>query len=359
MAEFAHAVSHTPKRDILVPAREIEVSSPVTGRSPLTIHSDTGLLSKSPVSAYAADKLYEKVGNGFVTFGRTLAADGMYGLMNNILRERLRLLGNKKVLIRGLGHTADAPTRAVLSNKYKIIDTDQVLEVALPMIQDTNRFKSLGGGRSTRKDFLKFIEKSPSFAVRDMQGRMREFSLGLLFSNSEVGAGSTSYDLFASDHFCDNGIIFSKTNLASVKMVHLGAELQSDLSGFLTEEIEAVKNANIILAIQKATQKACSMKGISDLKLMIEESMRPLDVAPDKLIHEIGSKLSLTEGIQDQVMSEFFKGGNINKFGVQAAITQVAQTVETYDDRIELERVGGKVMEMSDRAWAAIQALSQ
>ena len=44
------------------------------------------------------------------------------------------------------------------------------------------------------------------------------------------------------------------------------------------------------------------------------------------------------------------------RFGVQAAVTQMAQEAKSYDRRIELERAGGDILS-DNKLWAAIRNL--
>lgn len=357
--DFARDVNTAPKRDVIVSASSLTVDAPLGERgNPFVVSQENELVWDSPVTPHAADQLYGYVGKGFISYGRQLASEGNYELLDRNVRERFEQLGDKKFLLRGHGVGSDAVTRALLSDKYKIIDTDQVLDAALPVISDKERFKALGGGRSQTKDFMKFIERSPSFSVRDQQGRNREFSVGFVFSNSEVGAGYTNFELFISDHFCMNGCIFAKTLLAQAKLMHRGSTLVSGLDGFIDRDVHGVAEAKILQGIQNATRKACSWEGTQKIKELVEASFRPIEAAPDKVIREVGKRLALPEKTVDAVMADYVAGGNQNVFGVQAAITSVAQKQNTYQDRIDLEKAGGSVMEYSASAWKSIEALA-
>jgi hypothetical protein len=51
-------------------------------------------------------------------------------------------------------------------------------------------------------------------------------------------------------------------------------------------------------------------------------------------------------------------GGDFSAFGLQAAVTKYAQTVDDYDRRIELEEAGGNIVSMEPNVWKSIVALS-
>ena len=51
-------------------------------------------------------------------------------------------------------------------------------------------------------------------------------------------------------------------------------------------------------------------------------------------------------------------GDESHAYGVQAAITRLAQDADSYERRVELEEAGGKVLEFSNRAWNAVASLT-
>jgi hypothetical protein len=263
------------------------------------------------------------------------------------------------MLIRGFGEDRLDLARACLSSSYKFIDSDRVLGAAAPIIEQANRFKPLGGNRTLTKDYMKFVERETSFDIRDDSGRVRSFSVGFLFSNSEVGAGATSFELFVTDSYCDNGCIFSKNVLASARFTHRGSALTSDINGLIDREIGQAESAAMLAGIQRAALKATSVDGLAQIKGLIEEANeRKIEGRADRVAEVVGDRLKLSEGNRELFVNEYLDGGSRTAFGIQAALTSAAQKAETYDARIELERLGGEVLGYNKRTWDAIESLS-
>ena len=48
------------------------------------------------------------------------------------------------------------------------------------------------------------------------------------------------------------------------------------------------------------------------------------------------------------------EGGDLSQFGLHNAVTRMSQDVEDYDRASDLERVGGKIIELSATEWKTI-----
>jgi hypothetical protein len=71
-------------------------------------------------------------------------------------------------------------------------------------------------------------------------------------------------------------------------------------------------------------------------------------------VQMLGKSLSLTEAEQSTVLDNFIKGGNLTRWGMSNAVTLASQDVEDYDRATELERAGGRIIEMATRQWDTI-----
>lgn len=75
---------------------------------------------------------------------------------------------------------------------------------------------------------------------------------------------------------------------------------------------------------------------------------------PVKVIELTAKKFGFNETEKTGVLTEFLKRGEMTQFGLQAAVTRHSQAVSDYDRATELERVGGKVIELNQADWRAI-----
>ena len=64
---------------------------------------------------------------------------------------------------------------------------------------------------------------------------------------------------------------------------------------------------------------------------------------------------NLTENEQEGVLASLIKGGDLSQFGMQWAITHYAQNDDvSYERQVELERLGGNIIELPKTQWEAI-----
>jgi hypothetical protein len=105
--------------------------------------------------------------------------------------------------------------------------------------------------------------------------------------------------------------------------------------------------------------KATSVDGLAQIKGLIEmANERKLEGRADHIAEVVGDRLKLSEANKDLFINEYLDGGSRTPFGIQAALTAAAQKAETYDSRIELERLGGEVLGYNKKTWDALESLA-
>ena len=62
----------------------------------------------------------------------------------------------------------------------------------------------------------------------------------------------------------------------------------------------------------------------------------------------------LTDGQRDSVLTHLLQGKDLSKWGLANAVTQASQGVRDYDEATELEKLGGRVIELSSQDWRQI-----
>jgi rRNA maturation endonuclease Nob1 len=160
------------------------------------------------------------------------------------------------------------------------------------------------------------------------------------------------------DSFCENGCIFSKTVIADVKYAHRGTRISTDFGPVIENRFKQAELNSIKSAIEESTRLACEETNFEAFKTLIESSNeRKIDGSIPQVLERVGKHIGLSktdvEGVK--VAMNFDEA---TQFGVQAAITKLAQSVKSYDKRISLEEAGGKVLEMGAHTWEAINKLA-
>tara|TARA_R100000742_G_C4277864_1_gene100082 strand:- start:323 stop:1468 length:1146 start_codon:yes stop_codon:yes gene_type:complete len=294
---------------------------------------------------------------GMKPYGRMLNETGQNELLvHNINKQLSRTEGG--ALIRTTATPTDGGSyntaRAFLSDRYKIVDDNDVFDVALPIIgEHSDTFRSLGGRRTDTNTHTKFITREPIAQI----GK-REMFAGFELSNSEVGLGSASFKAIFFDNFCENGCTFGNIKLFQASFVHKGAKLQTDFGPVFGDEFKLAETAAVRSCIAEATRRALDTKYHDQIAEIIERGHKRKvtgDVAT--VLKEVGKRVGLTETEREQSLL-MMDESEAHAYGVQAAITKLAQDASSYTRRSKLEEAGGKVLELTDSAWNAVASLA-
>ena len=290
---------------------------------------------------------------GMTGYSRMLRDTGQQDLLVHNVNEQL-IRSEGTALIRTVKKGSVNRARAILSDKYKIVDDQDVFDVAIPIIgEHGDTFRTLGGRSTDTNTFAKFITREPIATI----GK-REMFAGFQLSNSEVGVGSAAFKAIFFDNFCENGCTFGNIELFQASFVHRGAKLQTKFGPVFGDEIKIAETAAIRSAIAEATRKALDTKYHAQIADIIQRGHdRKVTGDVVTVLDEVGKRVGLTEAERDQAKLHM-DGSEAHAYGVQAAITRLAQDSSSYGRRNELEAAGGKVLEFSDSAWNAVASLA-
>jgi len=347
LVELCERLGSDSRVDYAVPARDIAACIRGNGDE-LNTHIAFGDDSFD-MTDHATSQFHSRLAPGFKTYAEHLKENRMFqSYQENIasLVER----DNRTFRVRTLQNNGmdDRMARAIVSDRFKPIDDDVIFGTALPLI-DNNRFQGIGGNKTDTRTVCKFIERDASVSIQS-GARTRNFHLGFILNNSEVGAGSASFSMFMSDSFCTNGCIFSKEMLANISYRHIGSRIDVR-NGIIPESRLARAEMNSIRRmIGEATTQAMSLGGMEKIKHALQQSVdRKIERDATEFVEDLGKTVGLTKKEVEQIPL-YANQDEWNQLGIQAAITALAQD-KPYERRLELEIIGGKVLMMNDRAW--------
>jgi hypothetical protein len=351
------SISSTRKADFVSPRKRMSVH-----QENGSIRIAAGDVLDMPMTQHAIGQLDSSIAPGFVTYGKWLRDNNRPEVyVENV--NRALAMEVKKAQIRTVTRTVagqeSSIARAILSDVFKPIDDDIVFGTAIPVIgQFSERFKTIGGNRTDTKSYLKVVTRNPVFSIQS-GGRTREFSAGFIMSNSEVGMGFCEFMAFFTDSYCQNGCIFSKMVVADVKYAHRGARITTDFGQVMDDRIKRAEIESVRAVISEAAKTACSFDSYGELQSIIATSVEKKIQGQNysALLEGVGKQFQLSQQDVEQVKA-YFNPDDGNLFGVQAAVTRLAQESESYDRKIQLESVGGQILTMNDRTWNSINALS-
>lgn len=236
--------------------------------------------------------------------------------------------------------TLDGKARAYLSDRYRVFDNSDLMSCVLPSINKTGA-KVLSSEVTEHKLYFKFIFQSLAFDL-GTQDKPDICYPGGCLTNSEVGAGNTEYSFFLYRQVCLNGMMGQSV----VKKMHLGAKIDEN---FLSLGTQALTHQAFRAQMYDLISYTASVECIEKQKqeyLKAKESKKIEH--PQKTIEKISSTFVMSDAEGETILKHLSFGGDFSQWGLANAVTRTAQDATNYDRATELERIGGKIIELTN-----------
>lgn len=248
--------------------------------------------------------------------------------------------------------------RAFLSDRYRPLDNADLAEVVLPKIADAG-CEVLSAEITEKRLYVQAATPRIEFDVNAFRKSGKKLSeadpvqAGVIISNSEVGAGSLRVEPLLWRLSCLNGLIAAH----SIKRYHIGREIGDPLF-----ELEAAAEY-FTDKTKRQDDKAFWMKvrdvveGIFDkgkFESLVQKFAETGDVRlPNgvEAVEEVANRFKLQEAEKNSVLNYLIEGGDLSVYGLVNAVTRTSTDVESYDRAVELERVGGQIIELPQNVW--------
>lgn len=353
LGEMLNDIQGRTKLDYVSPRNKMQVDA-VDGDLVLSLD---GTYNFRP-SPHCVKQLNESIAPGFSTYSKWLMENGRQNVYVQNVNSALAEDG-RKAQVRTIT-TPDGRNiaRGIMSDMFKPIDDDLIYGVAIPVISEfALSFKTIGGNRTDTNSYLKIVSRNPVFEV-EIAGKTRAFSAGFIMKNSEVGCGYCEFVAFLTDNYCNNGVIFSKTVIADVQYVHKGARISTDFGLVMEDRFKQAEIDSVRAVIAEATRLACATNNYSEFcRQIVASGARKITGDVPKTIGAVCKILGLT-GEEAESVKIHLDSSDLSQFGIQAAITGYAKTVNSYEKKIALEEAGGKLLEFNDKVWQSANLLA-
>lgn len=298
--------------------------------------------------------------------------------------EVIRPGSDKRYLVRLFsGHDGPGVARALLSDRYGLIDNLDVATAALEGIKDAGVDVSgddISGDLSDRKMFLKIRVpgigvlaptlldgyRSP-FRDASVDEQRSGFSLeagrrlaaaegmspeqeqlvyaGLEIRNSEVGDGAFTIVPVLTINVCTNGL---NITAEALRRVHIGSKLDDGMIQWSSDTV--AKSRELIVA--KTRDAVAAFLNPQFVQSIVDritgQAVTALDKPQDR-VEAISKELAFTEVETRGILDHFMRGGQMTAGGVMQAITSFSQTVKDADRAHALDDVALKALELAAR----------
>lgn len=240
--------------------------------------------------------------------------------------------------------------RAFLSSRYRAMDNLDLANAILPFLAEQD-LMIRSCDLTDSKLYLKatFPQLQRDVKVGDT------VEAGIMITNSEVGCGALAVTPLIFRLVCSNGMI---VNDAAYRKCHVGKNLgnadEDNVRILFADDTKAADDKALWLKVRdvvKSTLNAELFEGY--VRKFVESTEVKIEGDPIKAVERLANRTGLYEDEKHGVIRYLIEGGDLSAWGAANAITRTSQDCDNYDRATELETIGGKVIELGDRAWAA------
>lgn len=259
--------------------------------------------------------------------------------------------------------TLDGTARAVLSDRYRPLDYEDLAEVVVPALLSLD-VEIVSQEITERRFYIKAVDKRVVRALADKGAAFgdgghtivhRSASPAITISDSEVGLGGVGVNVGLYDDFCSNLSFFKERSL---RKYHVGAKhelLGENIAGLLSDETRRKTDEATWAQVGDVVRGAFDRVKFDALVDKVEGTIADKiegDVA--KVITLSSKKFGLTEAEGKSVLQRLIEGGSATRFGLYNAVTRVAQDIEDYDRATEFENLGGQIIDLPRSEWQEV-----
>ncbi len=251
--------------------------------------------------------------------------------------------------------TLDNEVRGFLSSRYRAMDNYDLLQAVLPVL--SNRQVEFKSCEVTEKHlYLKVIFPELRTEVEGSRQVGDIVEAGLSIRNSEIGFSSFAVEPFFHRLVCTNGMI---SNYAQRKY-HVGKKIDTvdAVEEILRDETRDMRDRAFWMQIQDVIATAVNRDVMmAHVRKFSEATQVKIDSDPIKVVEMARKQFQLSEAQGSDVLQHLIREGDLSKWGLANAVTRTAQDQADYDDATNLERLGGKIIELTPKDWKILTAV--
>jgi hypothetical protein len=242
------------------------------------------------------------------------------------------LRGKERRLLRIL----DGKIRAILSDRYRIIDNYDLVFLALDEFKKKETVEIYRIDLTETMLYLKAIDRTLTASIKEediVYG-------GLILRNSEVGASALKVEPFILRKVCSNGLILQH----SLKKIHLGRQILEIGCIEWSDETRELEDKALWSKVRDIIRATFDREVFESWVTKLKESTEIKIEKPIEAVNNIVKLAGLTEEQKQKLLMHFSEH---TKYGLLNAITNVARDVKNPDEQVRLEEFGGKILETS------------
>jgi hypothetical protein len=351
LVELAQAVQDQANRkmDVVADTRSVGFQVLPQGGASLVIDAKDGPI-QAAVTSHALSQITTHTGIPAAYAQRMLseAPELMERNVNHWLQHK-----PTKRMVRTVREETGTIARAFLSDRYHRMENDQLLATVLPELHGNAAVEIMSTELTASRMFIKVV-------FPRLQGEVKRGDLvqyGFTLSNSEIGSGAMAVEPFIYRLVCLNGLTLSKeVDDKRMRRAHLGRVVEEGVDYFTEETVRADDKA--LQLKLRDTLRAFTDEDRWQQVLARMQRAADTEAAADPIaaVERVAEVLALPKPESNLVLQNFLRDGDFTKWGMVNAVTAVANVAESYDRASELEKFGGRVLDLDGTQWRRLAA---
>lgn len=248
--------------------------------------------------------------------------------------------------------TIDGRVRAFLSDRYRRMDNiDLMAHAVLPALSGgiqglTFQVASLTDERLHLNALL------PGLAAEIKVGDIVQ--AGIQIKNSEVGSGALTVTPRVWRLVCLNGLL---VNVGAMSRHHVGRKADEEVYEIYQDDTLAADDAAFFLKVRDAIRAALTEASFETIVAQLRETVTGEKIAdPVATTTLLAQRFALNDTEGARLLRHLAEGGDFSRWGAINAVTASAKQADTFDRQAELETVGGALVQLPEKEWAALAA---
>ena len=289
-------------------------------RAGITFISEDQNIRDFPISRYALGQLGTKIGVP-VRYLEKCIQSGRIDLAQDNVNSWLEDY-NKDLFIRAFS----GGIRGVLSNKYSVCDSHEILEVVDDAV-DLSKYKVKGSFLNEERLHVRLIGKE----MLPIDGE--DLFAGLFLDSSDVGRNILTVKFGIYKQVCTNGLVIARAGGTLFEQKHIGITAEEFHDGL----VKSLQNVDLLTDhavewVQRAKNRYNHWS---------VETEHPEDI--EEFVAYIRQQTNLSDDSAHKVISLMQTKYEDTRWGLINGITEVAQDF-TLERRLELERIAGSML---------------
>ena len=328
-------------RDFLAKSSQVRVAAVDGGPPALVLDDGTGVMSFG-ISDIVHDQLADYAGIPLTYYRRMLAETP--NLLAANANTWLHMGDGRRLVRTALNDQEQLTARAFLSDRYRPLDNYQLMDAILPLLHEQGiRIESCE--LTDKKLYIKAVSERIAGEVKVGETVMA----GIIVSNSEVGFGAMQISPLVYTLRCTNGLVVEDSSL---RQHHVGRRQgdpgDSDIRHLLSDETRTADDRAFFLKVRDVAKSALDegafRRQVERLKIAANTPITSNNI--ERVVDVTAKRFGLSEEEGAGVLAHLIRGGDLSQWGLCSAVTRFSQDVGSYDRATELERIGGKLVEL-------------